>query len=654
MTASPHCSKNSLCPSARKKTCDSNSRNHRQPWTRSVVVVTALLALQQSSTIASTSSQPRRNPHSSSHSTDEFSWQDYSSDNYHHLIQQQQQQQQNSLTDSNNRFSSLYLSDDEYEEQVLSALARADDRDLDQDDTDELLMDSSDWFSTSSSRRRPRQPRKTKKDQKQESDVGEEEEEDVFLTKLQRFKEALLHTSALNPTITPTTLQKETEEHTDATGQPDTNNLPPKKSQEMATLSSKKLETTRLGRDTGIKLVSNDSWNQVENQKPSTNQQLSSGGLVQVETNVRKESDSSFARPVQHFAADNKNNDNKPTLHQETTNHKTQPQQPPITKVRKHKPMRPAFVRAFSNNNQQPQEQSLQQKNSIIQPPSPPARASMMDNNNVSPWVRKFLSTRPKDCLLLVPRDYLVDNFNLARLAPVVEHLATLKQKQLEAPSPNLEQRTSSSLHQQQQQHQSTQKQHSYPIYRQALELILRQEGSNEEEPSSIVHYAAEILYCLVHARFVTTPRGLDTIRSRMIIHGSHSINQPLFGRCPRLGCRGMPLLPCGLSDDYDPDDQPQSSRAKRYCCNCQETFHFWDSKVQGCAWAGKSLCHLLLLVYGKKELFPSHFATDSTDNSADIRRTHADSGSKSRESDIGETGRIFGFPIHHDIVQDW
>lgn len=198
------------------------------------------------------------------------------------------------------------------------------------------------------------------------------------------------------------------------------------------------------------------------------------------------------------------------------------------------------------------------------------------------PWVSKFLNERSKDCLLPVPKDFLTDGFNLAQLAPIVERIgfqvlgddAITIAKQLMQVS-----------------------QHSYPIYRLALQLILNE----SEDETSILHHplipphaiqeAAQALFLMVHARFVSSPRGLDAIK-RIARAG-------MFGRCPRRTCEGNCLLPYGSSIDYVGYGQ----NCKRYCPKCGEYWNFWDSKTDGCSW-GPSLCHLVLLTHGS-EIYP-------------------------------------------------
>jgi len=177
-----------------------------------------------------------------------------------------------------------------------------------------------------------------------------------------------------------------------------------------------------------------------------------------------------------------------------------------------------------------------------------------------TPWIRKFLSSRPKDSLLPIPREYLADGFNLVQLPLIVEIVGL--------GTTNIPTTT------------------AFPLYKAALRLILQE----HEEPTQVppdVQRAAECLYILVHARYIISPRGLETVRRVLR-------EQPIFGRCPRTTCRGMPVLPYCETSDYE------MCMAKSYCCNCGETFTNWDSKTDGAAW-GPSFCNLLLMTYGKE-----------------------------------------------------
>lgn len=252
------------------------------------------------------------------------------------------------------------------------------------------------------------------------------------------------------------------------------------------------------------------------------------------------------------------------------------------------------------------------------------------DHAQASPWVQRFLLQHPNDVLLPVPRDFCTDNFNLMHIAPAIERIGTQCLSSDDSVPPSSK---------------------PYPIYREALRLIVQDEPLPEDVPLYLKK-AATALYVLIHQRFAVSPRGLDMLRRRFLLPGSGI--HPVFGRCPRIQCSGMPLLPYGDSDNLNPmeyyyswpqkrasvqhqqeEEDPlfftsrMTRRSKRYCASCGEIFYHWSSEIDGCAW-GTSCCHLFLMLFGK-EIFGDWLGW----------KTH------SPNSNPNSVGRIFGFRLH-------
>ena len=192
--------------------------------------------------------------------------------------------------------------------------------------------------------------------------------------------------------------------------------------------------------------------------------------------------------------------------------------------------------------------------------------------SGMTPWVHRYLASRP--CLLVIPRDFWLDNFNLVQLPAVLEFW--IKQ------SP-------------------TARGIQFPtgwLYKQALQRILAQDSHATAESAAsagvvddIVEWAASLLYQLVHQRYVVSPRGLEAVRRRFIVWQYQSVKKnplqpPPFGRCPRASCGGFALVPSG--PDHPPVQGDADSRHWRYCGACRET---WQSSSnvaeapEGCAW---------------------------------------------------------------------
>ena len=82
-----------------------------------------------------------------------------------------------------------------------------------------------------------------------------------------------------------------------------------------------------------------------------------------------------------------------------------------------------------------------------------------------------------------------------------------------------------------------------------------RAHASTHTAAQESIESAAELLYGLIHARFIITPRGLSAMLDKY--KNTH------FGRCPRAFCQGQPVLPVGQSD------VPRMHTSKVFCAKC-------------------------------------------------------------------------------------
>ncbi|KAK5783353.1 hypothetical protein F383_05223 [Gossypium arboreum] len=164
-------------------------------------------------------------------------------------------------------------------------------------------------------------------------------------------------------------------------------------------------------------------------------------------------------------------------------------------------------------------------------------------------WISWFCNLRGNEFFCEVDDDYIQDDFNLCGLSSQV------------------------------------------PYYDYALDLILDVESSHgdmfTEEQNELVESAAEMLYGLIHVRYILTSKGMSAMLEKYKNYD--------FGRCPRAFCCGQHCLPVGQSDI------PRSSTVKIYCPKCEDTY-YPRSKYQGNidgAYFGTTFPHLFLMTYG-------------------------------------------------------
>ncbi|XP_010441362.1 PREDICTED: casein kinase II subunit beta-2 isoform X2 [Camelina sativa] len=168
-----------------------------------------------------------------------------------------------------------------------------------------------------------------------------------------------------------------------------------------------------------------------------------------------------------------------------------------------------------------------------------------------SSWISWFCNLRGNKFLCEVDDDYILDDYNLCGLS------------------------------------------HQVPYYDYALDLILDVEESSSsrgeiitEEQNELIESAAEMLYGMIHARYILTGNGLNSMFKKY--------NNYDFGRCPKLYCRGQPCLPVGLSDI------PGESTVKIYCPKCEDVYYppsKYQANIDG-AYFGTTFSHLFMMTY--------------------------------------------------------
>ncbi|KAG2224797.1 hypothetical protein INT45_005321 [Circinella minor] len=138
------------------------------------------------------------------------------------------------------------------------------------------------------------------------------------------------------------------------------------------------------------------------------------------------------------------------------------------------------------------------------------------------------------------------------------------------------------------------------PLYKEALELIVDIEREEDEMSStipdvSIVQPHAELLYGLIHQRYINTKAGLYQMLDKY--------NLGHFGTCPRYYCEKMGLLPVGQHD------QPGQSPVRLYCPNCKDIYTCNNNKYSNVDGAhfGTTFPHLFFKTFSNEiKLKPS------------------------------------------------
>ncbi|EST06307.2 Casein kinase II, regulatory subunit [Kalmanozyma brasiliensis GHG001] len=178
------------------------------------------------------------------------------------------------------------------------------------------------------------------------------------------------------------------------------------------------------------------------------------------------------------------------------------------------------------------------------------------------------------------------------------------------------------------------------PFYKEALEMILDVEPPEEDSLKipdvSIVESSAELLYGLIHQRYILTRHGMQQMVEKY--EAGH------FGYCPRVFCHSHPVLPCGRSD------LPGLDTVKLFCPNCVDNYSPPSSRFHGVdgAFFGTTFPHLLYQCY--RDLFPSIIAPKPTSDVGDHQITL---GPQPTPSTTEETATPAEPEVHRTIHPD-
>ncbi|KAJ7228633.1 casein kinase subunit II beta [Mycena pura] len=135
------------------------------------------------------------------------------------------------------------------------------------------------------------------------------------------------------------------------------------------------------------------------------------------------------------------------------------------------------------------------------------------------------------------------------------------------------------------------------PFWKEAMEMVLDVEPDEDAAKIpdvSIVESSAEMLYGLVHQRYILGRAGQQSMAEKY--------ESGIFGSCPRVYCIGCNVVPCGRSDI------PGVDTVKLFCPNCNDIFVPPSSRFQGVdgAFFGTTFAHLFFQNY--RESAPAPF----------------------------------------------
>lgn len=107
----------------------------------------------------------------------------------------------------------------------------------------------------------------------------------------------------------------------------------------------------------------------------------------------------------------------------------------------------------------------------------------------------------------------------------------------------------------------------------------------------SMIETSAELLYGLIHQRFITSRQGIQVMYEKYL--SNH------FGFCPRVNCTSSRVLPCGYSDT------PGTETVKLFCPSCCDIYVPPNSRFQSVdgAYFGTTFPTLFLMTFPELDI---------------------------------------------------
>eukprot|EP00842_Homolaphlyctis_polyrhiza_P001026 jgi/Hompol1/1924/HPOL_002845-RA len=187
-------------------------------------------------------------------------------------------------------------------------------------------------------------------------------------------------------------------------------------------------------------------------------------------------------------------------------------------------------------------------------------------------WIVWYCSLPQNAYFLEVPEDFIEDDFNMTGLNTIVPYYnealdmildldADSDDEQADSGSAGYNAGGGSSSFTKFMQHPaySTKQPHQHQ-QQQQQQHAAEQEARRAQVDQQKIEGSAQMLYGLIHARYLLTKSALTMMGERF--------EMLYFGRCPRSGCGGCGVVPCGLSDS------PGVDTIKMYCPRCNDVYH--------------------------------------------------------------------------------
>ncbi|KAF2862788.1 hypothetical protein K470DRAFT_166911 [Piedraia hortae CBS 480.64] len=207
-------------------------------------------------------------------------------------------------------------------------------------------------------------------------------------------------------------------------------------------------------------------------------------------------------------------------------------------------------------------------------------------------WITAFCSLVGHEYFAEVSEDFIEDDFNLTGLSSQVPMYKEALEMILDVEPEDVSD-VSSEEEDDDQDEELSLSDDSLQQHGQRYRRVTAQERRHLRMTSdiSMIESAAEMLYGLIHQRFITSRQGIQQMAEKYDL--GH------FGHCPRVNCNAAKVLPVGCSD------VPGQETVKLFCPSCLDVYTPPNSRFQAVdgAFFGTTFGCLFLMTFPEIEV---------------------------------------------------
>jgi len=235
----------------------------------------------------------------------------------------------------------------------------------------------------------------------------------------------------------------------------------------------------------------------------------------------------------------------------------------------------------------------------------------------VDSWISTFCSLMGHEYFAEVSEDFIEDDFNLTGLQAQVPMYKEALEMILDVePS-----ETGSELSEEEEEDEEQDEEEDEGLLGEELDQPAEGAGAaanggkrrgRSSSDTSVIESSAELLYGLIHARYITSRPGIQQMMEKYEM--AH------FGYCPRVYCHGTKVLPVGRTDT------PGQETVKLFCPSCLDIYTPPNSRFQAVdgAFFGTTFPGLFLMTFPDLDIAPAK--KRSRDNGAANERDETES----------------------------